>query len=78
MAVRKSGLAQADAFKADPYFAESAAALKVAHFPPFVASYTQMIEPIWTGIQAAIQGTPVKDALDTAAKDVDAILNPAP
>ena len=62
--VRKSGLAQADAFKADPYFAESAAAIKVAHFPPFVASYTQMIEPIWTGIQNAIQGTPVKDALD--------------
>ena len=76
--VRKSGLAQADAFKADPYFAESAKAIKVAHFPPFVASYTQMIEPIWTGIQSSIQGTPVKDALDQAAKDVDKILNPTP
>jgi maltose-binding protein MalE len=74
--VRKSGLAQADAFKADPYFGESAKAIAVAHFPPFVAQYTQMIEPIWTGIQAAIQGTPVKDALDQAAADVDKILNP--
>ena len=40
--------------------------------------YTAMLEPIWTGIQTAIQGTPVKDALDTAATDVDAILNPPP
>lgn len=74
--VRKSGLAQSDAFKADPYFAESAKAITVAHFPPFVASYTQMIEPIWTAIQSSIQGTPVKEALDSAAKDVDKILNP--
>jgi multiple sugar transport system substrate-binding protein len=76
--VRKSGLAQADAFKADPYFAESAKAITVAHFPPFVASYTAMIEPIWTAIQSSIQGTPVKESLDQAAKDVDKILNPTP
>ena len=72
--VRKSGLAQADAFKADPYFAESAKAIRVAQFPPFVAKYAQIEEPIWTAIQSAIQGTPVKEALDRAAKDVDAIL----
>ena len=35
------GLAQADAFKADPYFAESAAALKVAQFPPFIPRPTR-------------------------------------
>jgi multiple sugar transport system substrate-binding protein len=75
--VRKSGLALADQFRAvDPYFDVSAQALDVAHFPPFVAQYTAMIEPIWTGIQTAIQGTPVKDALDQAASDVDAILAP--
>jgi multiple sugar transport system substrate-binding protein len=74
--VRKSGLAMTDAFKNDPYFDESVKAAAVAHFPPFVAQYTAMLEPIWTGIQTAIQGTPVKDALDQAATDVNAILNP--
>jgi multiple sugar transport system substrate-binding protein len=74
--VRESGLAMTDAFKNDPYFDQSVAAAKVAHFPPFVAQYTAMIEPIWTGIQTAIQGTSPKDALDQAATDVNAILNP--
>jgi ABC-type glycerol-3-phosphate transport system substrate-binding protein len=74
--VRKSGLAMPDAFKADPYYSESVKAAGLAHFPPFVAQYTAMLEPIWTGLQTAIQGTPVKDALDQAKKDTDAILNP--
>jgi multiple sugar transport system substrate-binding protein len=75
--VRKSGLSQTGAFANDPYFSVTAAAAQVAHFPPFVAQYTAMIEPIWTGIQSAIQGTPVADALDQAATDVNAILAPA-
>jgi multiple sugar transport system substrate-binding protein len=75
--VRTSGLAQADAFKADPYFAQEAEAAKVAHFPPFIAKYTSMIEILWTGMQKAINGDlPVKDALDQAAADVDTLLAP--
>ena len=75
--VRSSGLAQADAFKADPYFAQEAAAAKVAHFPPFIAKYTAMIEILWTGMQKAINGDlSVKDALDQAAADVDTLLKP--
>jgi multiple sugar transport system substrate-binding protein len=75
--VRNSGLAMVDAFKADPYFAQEAAAAKVAHFPPFIAKYTGMIEILWTGMQKAINGDlSVKDALDQAAADVDALLAP--
>jgi len=75
--VRTSGLAQADAFKSDPYFAQEAEAAKVAHFPPFIPKYTAMIEILWTGMQKAINGDlPVKDALDQAAADVDTLLAP--
>jgi multiple sugar transport system substrate-binding protein len=75
--VRSSGLALADAFKADPYFAQESEAAKVAHFPPFIAKYTGMIEILWTGMQKAINGDlSVKDALDQAAADVDALLAP--
>ena len=75
--VRNSGLAQADAFKADPYFAQEAEAAKVAHFPPFIAKYTAMIEILWTGMQKAIDGqASTKDALDQAATDINALLKP--
>ncbi len=75
--VRTSGLAQADAFKADPYFAQEAEAAKVAHFPPFIAKYTDMIEILWTGMQKAINGDlSTKDALDQAAAKVDDLLKP--
>ena len=75
--VRTTGLAQADAFKADPYFAQEAEAAKVAHFPPFIAKYTGMIEILWTGMQKAINGdASVKDALDEAATDVNTLLKP--
>jgi ABC-type glycerol-3-phosphate transport system substrate-binding protein len=75
--VRTSGLALADAFKADPYFAQESDAAKVAHFPPFIAKYTGMIEILWTGMQKAINGDlSVKAALDEAATDVDALLAP--
>jgi multiple sugar transport system substrate-binding protein len=74
--VRTSGLANPDAFKDDPYFSEEAKAASAAHFPPFVAKYTGMIEFIWTGIQKAVNGDlPPKDALDQAAADVDTLLN---
>jgi multiple sugar transport system substrate-binding protein len=73
--VRNSGLALSDSFKADPYFAEEAEAAKVAHFPPFIAKYTGMIEILWTGMQKAINGDlPTKDALDQAATDIDTFL----
>src|SRR6266550_2547513 len=63
--VRTTGLAEADAFKADPYFAQEAEAAKVAHFPPFIGKYTGMIELLWTGMQKAITGDlSTKDALD--------------
>jgi maltose-binding protein MalE len=74
--VRKSGLTNPDAFKADPFFSVSVDAEKVAHFPPFVAQYPAMPEPLWPGIHTAQQGTPVKDALDQAASDTNALLNP--
>jgi multiple sugar transport system substrate-binding protein len=75
--VRTSGLAQADAFKADPYFAQEADAAKVAHFPPFIAKYTDMIEILWTGMQKAINGDlSTKDALDQAADKVNTLLAP--
>jgi multiple sugar transport system substrate-binding protein len=75
--VRTSGLAEADAFKADPYFAQEAEAAKVAHFPPFIAKYTDMIEILWTGMQKAINGDlSTKDALDEAAAKVDTLLAP--
>jgi multiple sugar transport system substrate-binding protein len=75
--VRTSGLAQADAFKADPYFAQEAEAAKVAHFPPFIAKYTSMIELLWTGMQKAINGDlSTKAALDQAAEKVDKLLAP--
>jgi multiple sugar transport system substrate-binding protein len=75
--VRTSGLALADAFKADPYFPAEAEAAKVAHFPPFIGKYTSMIEILWTGMQKAINGDlSVKDALDQAAADVDTLLAP--
>jgi multiple sugar transport system substrate-binding protein len=76
--VRTTGLAQADAFKADPYFAQEAEAAKVAHFPPFIAKYTDMIEILWTGMQKAINGDlSTKAALDEAATKVDALLKPS-
>lgn len=76
--VRNSGLALSDSFKADPYFAQEAEAAKVAHFPPFIAKYTGMIEILWTGMQKAINGDlPTKDALDQAAKDIDTLLKPS-
>ena len=75
--VRTSGLAEADAFKADPYFAQEAEAAKVAHFPPFIAKYTDMIEILWTGMQKAINGDlSTKAALDEAAGKVDTLLAP--
>ena len=75
--VRTSGLAQADAFKADPYFAQEAEAAKVAHFPPFIAKYTGMIEILWTGMQKAVHGDlSTKDALDQAADKVNTLLAP--
>jgi ABC-type glycerol-3-phosphate transport system substrate-binding protein len=75
--VRTSGLAQADAFKSDPYFAQEAEAAKVAHFPPFIGKYTSMIELLWTGMQKAINGNlSAKDALDQAADKVDKLLAP--
>ena len=75
--VRASGLAQADAFKADPYYAQEAEAAKVAHFPPFIPKYTGLIEIVWTGIQQAVNGDlSVKDALDQAAADANTLLKP--
>ena len=75
--VRTTGLAQADAFKSDPYFAQEAEAAKVAHFPPFIGKYTSMIELLWTGMQKAINGDlSTKDALDEAAGKVDTLLAP--
>jgi multiple sugar transport system substrate-binding protein len=75
--VRQTGLAQADAFKSDPYFAQTVEAAKVAHFPPFIAKYTAMIEFLWTGMQQAINGdASVKDALDGAAVAVNHLLKP--
>jgi multiple sugar transport system substrate-binding protein len=75
--VRQSGLAQSDAFKADPYYPQLSAAAKVAHFPPFIAKYTAMIEILWTGMQQAINGdASVKDALDGAAVGIDHLLKP--
>ena len=74
--VRQSGLADPSKFSTDPYFSESAKAAAVAHFPPFIGKYTSMIEYLWTGIQQAVNGDrSVKDALDQAATDVDALLS---
>ena len=73
--VRTSGYADLTLFNGDPYFAESAKAAQVAHFPPFIGKYTSMIEFIWTGIQKAVNGDlSVKDALDEAANGVNALL----
>lgn len=73
--VRQSGLADPSKFATDPYFSESAKAADVAHFPPFIAKYTAMIEFIWTGIQKAVNGDlSTKDALDEAANSVDTLL----
>ena len=73
--VRQSGLADPSKFSTDPYFAESAKAAAVAHFPPFIGKYTSMIEVLWTGMQKAINGDlSVKDALDQAANDVNTVL----
>jgi ABC-type glycerol-3-phosphate transport system substrate-binding protein len=73
--VRQSGLADPSKFATDPYFAESAKAAAVAHFPPFIAKYTGMIEFIWTGIQKAVNGDlSTKDALDEAANSVNTLL----
>ena len=73
--VRNTGLALADAFKADPYFDQEAAAVKVAHFPPFIGKYPDMEEILWTGMQKAINGDlSAKDALDQAATDIDTLL----
>ena len=76
--VRNSGLAQTDAFKADPYFSVTEQAAAIAQFPPFVPKYTQVIEQIWTAIQRAVQGEDVKTVLDDAAAATDALLAPAP
>jgi multiple sugar transport system substrate-binding protein len=73
--VRQSGLADPSKFATDPYFSESAKAAGVAHFPPFIAKYTGMIEFIWTGIQKAVNGDlSTKDALDEAANSVNTLL----
>jgi multiple sugar transport system substrate-binding protein len=73
--VRQSGLADPSKFSSDPYFAESAKAAAVAHFPPFIGKYTGLIEFLWTGIQKAIDGgVSVKAALDQAATDVNTLL----
>ena len=73
--VRTSGYADLTIFNGDPYFSEAAKAAQAAHFPPFIAKYTGMIEFIWTGIQKAVNGDlSVKDALDEAATGVDALL----
>jgi multiple sugar transport system substrate-binding protein len=73
--VRQSGLADPSKFATDPYFDQSAKAAGTAHFPPFIAKYTSMIEFIWTGIQKAVNGDlSTKDALDEAAKSVDDLL----
>jgi ABC-type glycerol-3-phosphate transport system substrate-binding protein len=73
--VRQSGLANPAAFKDDPYFSEEVKAAQAAHFPPFVAKYTSMIEFLWTGIQKAVNGdASPKDALDGAATDIDNLL----
>jgi len=73
--VRQSGLADPSKFATDPYFSESAKAAAVAHFPPFIAKYTKMIEFLWTGIQKAVNGDlSTKDALDEAATSVNALL----
>ena len=73
--VRQSGLANPDAFKDDPYFSEEVKAAQAAHFPPFVAKYTSMIEFIWTAIQKAVNGdASPKDALDGAATDINTLL----
>ncbi|MGH2406683.1 MAG: extracellular solute-binding protein [Candidatus Limnocylindrales bacterium] len=75
--VRQSGLDAAAQFNSDPYFAQTVAAAKVAHFPPFIAKYTAMIEFLWTGMQQAINGdASVKDALDGAAVAVNQLLKP--
>jgi multiple sugar transport system substrate-binding protein len=73
--VRQSGLADTSKFATDPYFSESVKAAAVAHFPPFIAKYTGMIEFIWTGIQKAVNGDlSTKDALDEAANSVNTLL----
>jgi multiple sugar transport system substrate-binding protein len=73
--VRQSGLADPSKFSTDPYFDQSAKAAGTAHFPPFIAKYTTMIEFIWTGIQKAVSGeASTKDAMDEAAKGVNDLL----
>jgi len=73
--VRKSGLAQAEAFKADPYNAVTVQAAGVSQFAPWVPAYYKVVEHIYTAIQKAVQGTvPVKDALDNAAAEVDKLV----
>ena len=74
--VRQTGLADPSKFATDPYFSESAKAAATAHFPPFIAKYTGMIEFIWTGIQKAVNGDlSTKDALDEAADSVNTLLS---
>ncbi|HEV2014194.1 MAG TPA: ABC transporter substrate-binding protein [Candidatus Dormibacteraeota bacterium] len=73
--VRKSGLAQAEAFKADPYYAVTVKAAAVSQFAPWVPQYYKVVETIYTAIQKSLQGgIGVKEALDTAAADVDKLL----
>ena len=73
--VRKSGLAQAEAFKADPYNTVTVQAAGVSQFAPWVPAYYKVVEHIFTAIQKSVQGTvPVKTALDNAAAEVDKLV----
>src|SRR5439155_622212 len=46
--VRKSGLAQAEAFRADPYNAVTVQAAGVSQFAPWVPAYYKVVEHIYT------------------------------
>lgn len=73
--VRKSGLAQTEAFKDDPYNSVTVKAAGVSQFAPWVPAYYKVVEHIYTAVQKAVQGTvPVKDALDAAAAEVDKLI----
>jgi multiple sugar transport system substrate-binding protein len=73
--VRKSGLANSDPFKEDPYYSVVADAAKVVHFAPAVPQYPKIVEQLYTAIQKAVQGSASpKEALDAAAAEVDRLL----
>ena len=73
--VRNSGLANASAFEADPYYPQVAAAAQVVQFAPAVPAYPKIVEQLFTAIQKAVQGSATpKDALDEAATEVNKLL----